>query len=102
MKEPVAKECFVIMPFGEKADAEGKVIDLDVIYNFIIKNAVEGMGLKCVRCDEIAVRWIHSKMFEHIYSSEVAVVDITTLNPNVFYELGVRHALAESVTVFLR
>jgi O-acetyl-ADP-ribose deacetylase (regulator of RNase III) len=97
------KRCFVIMPFGEKKDIDGKLIDFDKIYNFLIKKTVEGLGIKCVRCDEIAeTGWIHSKMFEHIYESDVAVVDITSLNPNVFYELGVRHALVESVTVLLR
>ena len=41
-------------------------------------------------------------MFEHVYESDAAVVDITSLNPNVFYELGVRHALVDSVTVLVR
>src|SRR3974390_1921766 len=98
-----AKKCFVIMPFGEKLDSEGKAIDFDKTYTYLIKKTVEEIGIKCVRCDEIAeTGWIHAKMFEHIYASDVAVVDITTLNPNVFYELGVRHALVDSVTVLLR
>jgi len=41
-------------------------------------------------------------MLEHIYRSDVAVVDITTLNPNVFYELGVRHSLVGHVTVIIK
>jgi O-acetyl-ADP-ribose deacetylase (regulator of RNase III) len=41
-------------------------------------------------------------MFKHIFESEVAVVDITLLNPNVFYELGIRHALNKHVTVLIR
>ena len=62
-----------------------------------------GLDLKCIRCDEIAeAGWIHSKMFEYIFSADVAVVDITSLNPNVFYELGVRHALKKSVTILIR
>lgn len=97
------KTCFVIMPFGEKEKIDGKILDFDKIYNFFIKNTVESLGLACVRCDEIAeAGWIHSKMFEHIYKSEVAIVDITSLNPNVFYELGVRHTVAEFVTVIIR
>ena len=95
--------CFVIMQFGKKKDATGKVIDFNAVYSSIIKAPVEELGIKCVRCDEIAeAGWIHSKMFEHVYESDVAVVDITSLNPNVFYELGIRHALAKSVTVLLR
>jgi O-acetyl-ADP-ribose deacetylase (regulator of RNase III) len=41
-------------------------------------------------------------MFTHIYESEVAVVDITLLNPNVFYEMGIRHALKKNVTILIR
>ncbi len=98
-----SKTCFVIMPFGEKKDSDGKLIDFDKIYHHLIKKAVESLDIACTRCDEIAeAGWIHSKMFQHIYESDVAVIDITSLNPNVFYELGVRHALADSVTVLLR
>jgi O-acetyl-ADP-ribose deacetylase (regulator of RNase III) len=95
--------CFVIMPFGDKTDADGKVIDFDVIYSHLIKNTVESLGISCVRCDHIAESgWVHSKMFNSIYNSDIAVVDITSLNPNVFYELGVRHALVDHVTVLIR
>ncbi len=41
-------------------------------------------------------------MFEHIHSGDVAIVDVTTLNANVFYELGVRHSLRPAVTVMIR
>ncbi len=99
----MAGKCFVIMPFGDKTDADGKKIDFDEIFDYMIKKAVESAGLECVRCDRIpGSGWIHKEMFENIYESDVAVVDITTLNPNVFYELGVRHALADCVTVLIR
>jgi len=97
------EKCFVIMPFGEKQDIDGEIIDFDKVYKFIIKKAIEGLGIECIRCDEIAgAGWIHSKMINHIFNDEIAVVDITSLNANVFYELGVRHALKSSVTVLIR
>ena len=96
-------KCFVIMPFGDKPNTDGRVLDFDKIYTHLIKKTVESLDIKCVRCDEIGESgWIHSKMFTHIYEADIAIVDITSLNPNVFYELGVRHALADSVTVILR
>lgn len=99
----VGKKCFVIMPFGEKKDLDGKPINFDEIYRDFIKDAVADLGIECVRCDEIAeTGWIHSKMFEHIFNADVAIVDITSLNPNVFYELGIRHALKKCVTVLIR
>ena len=102
--------CFVIMPFGEKTDADGKAIDFDAIYDSVIVPAVTGEpmrtaggpAIECTRSDKIAeAGWVHRKMVSHIYDADVAVVDMSTLNPNVFYELGVRHALRRSVTVLL-
>lgn len=99
------------MPFGEKKDVDGKLIDFDAIYETLIREAVEGAvmqkvggpTIRCIRCDKIAEGgWVHKKMISHIFDDDVAVVDLSTLNPNVFYELGVRHALRECVTVLLR
>jgi O-acetyl-ADP-ribose deacetylase (regulator of RNase III) len=106
-----AKNCFVIMPFGEKADVDGKLIDFDKIYDTLIREAVEGAPMrdaggppiKCIRCDRIAESgWVHRQMISNIMDDEIAVVDLSTLNPNVFYELGVRHALRQRVTVLVR
>lgn len=97
------KTCFVIMPFGEKKDIDGNPIDFDKIYKYLIKSAVTGLGINCIRCDEISEAGsIHIDMFRHIGEDDIAVVDISTLNSNVFYELGIRHALKKSVTVILR
>jgi O-acetyl-ADP-ribose deacetylase (regulator of RNase III) len=97
------RTCFVVMPFGEKKDFDGNAIDFDDIYRFFFKKAVEDLGIECVRCDEIEEAGsIHEKMFEHIYHADVVVCDITTSNANVYYELGIRHALAKGVTVLIR
>ncbi|HRD89065.1 MAG TPA: hypothetical protein PK752_12540 [Accumulibacter sp.] len=99
--------CFVIMPFGEKDD-HGTLIDFDAVYAKIIKPAVEalatdGIHFRCLRCDEVEqAGLIHERMINYIFDAEVAVVDISTANPNVFYELGVRHALRDRVTVLIR
>ena len=103
------KQCFVIMPFGEKVDVDGKTIDFDRIYDVIHQavtgepmRGVNGLPLECIRSDKIAqAGWVHRLMISQIYDADVAIVDISTLNPNVFYELGVRHALRRNVTVLL-
>lgn len=99
-----AETCFVIMPYGTRPDADGTEVDFDEIYDHIIKPAVEGVdGLVCERCDNIAVAGsVHEQMLKHIWEDRVAVVDISTLNANVFYELGVRHALRRSATILIR
>ena len=91
------------MPYGAKEDIDGKEIDFDKIYESMIKGAVASVGgLICQRCDDIEQPgWIHERMLRHIFEDRVAIVDTSTLNANVFYELGVRHALRRSVTVLI-
>jgi O-acetyl-ADP-ribose deacetylase (regulator of RNase III) len=96
--------CFVIMPYGRKKDIDGKEIDFDEIYKTIIEEAVSKLkGFVCTRCDNIdEPGWVHKRMIQHIFQDRVAIVDTSTLNANVFYELGVRHALRKGVTVLIR
>jgi len=116
--------CFAVMPFGDKLNIDGETvkairqsvekgsplpketiapIDFDRVYRKIIQPAAAASGLTCVRCDEIqGAGSIHEDMFRHIRAAGVVVVDISTLNANVFYELGVRHALRRKVTVLIR
>ena len=97
------KKCFVIMPFGKKKDIDGLEVDFDHVYHELIYKAVQELGVDCERCDEIiGTGSIHKKMFRGIFDADVSVVDITSLNPNVFYELGVRHALHKYVTLVIR
>ncbi len=103
------RTCFVIMPFRTKTDAaRNEEVDFDKVYEDIIKRGVErlndqGLLVEVIRSDEVErAGLIQERMIEYIADADVAVVDITTQNPNVFYELGVRHALRDRVTVLLR
>jgi|SRR5579863_257294 len=92
--------CFVIMPFGRKADSTGRTIDFDRIYGDIIGPAVEAAGLAGIRADEEkGAGFIHKLMYERILLSEFAIADLTILNANVYYELGIRHAARPETTV---
>lgn len=94
--------CFVLMPFGRKQDASGRVIDFNAVYNQIIAPAVEAADLEPIRADEEQVGGaIHKPMFERLMLCEFAVADVSGANPNVYYELGVRHALKPRSTVIL-
>jgi tetratricopeptide (TPR) repeat protein len=101
--DPDKKRCFVIMPFGKKLDAAHVEVNFDEVYEKFIKPTVEAEGLKCIRCDEVDEAGnIHKRMFQLIWQSDVAIADVSIPNPNVFYELGVRHALRKCVTVIIR
>ncbi len=94
--------CFVLMPFGRKTDANGLTIDFDAVYSDVIKPAIADAGLDPLRADEEQTGGIiHKPMFERLILCPFAVADLTTANANVFYELGVRHAVRPSSTVLL-
>jgi tetratricopeptide (TPR) repeat protein len=94
--------CFVLIPFGKKTDASGTQIDFDVVYRDLIVPAVEAAGLSPIRADEEMFGGIiHKPMYERLILCEYAVADLTTGNPNVFYELGVRHAVRPWRTVLM-
>jgi hypothetical protein len=77
--------CFVLMPFRE---------ELDDIYREIIKPAVVNNGMKCIRADEIYnVGPIMDDVWEQIQKASIIVAELTGRNPNVFYELGIAHAI---------
>jgi hypothetical protein len=93
--------CFVLMPFGCKTDStSGTTIDFDAVYQQIIAPAIRDAGFDPIRADEEkAGGVIYKPMFERLILCEYAVADLTMANPNVFYELGVRHAVRPYSTV---
>ena len=95
--------CFVLMPFGRKPNPTGKgVIDFDSVYQSIIVPAIKGAGLEPLRADEeMTGGIIHKPMFERLVVCDYAVADLTMANANVFYELGLRHAVLPATTVLL-
>jgi hypothetical protein len=89
------------MGFGKKTDyPTGRVLDLDKSYNYIIKPAAEAAGYECVRADEIQHAGnINVPMYQQLLNADVVIADVSTYNPNAFYELGVRHALKPFTTI---
>jgi hypothetical protein len=78
----------------------GVVIDFDVIYELAIRPAISEAGLEPIRGDkERTGGIIHVPMFARILLAEFMVADLTLANPNVFYELGIRHAMKPFTTV---
>jgi hypothetical protein len=93
--------CFVLMPFGSKPDpAGGPDIDFNRVYEQAIKPGIDAAGMFPVRADEEKLGGIiHKAMFERLLLCEFAIADLTTSNPNVLYELGIRHAARPRTTL---
>lgn len=94
--------CFVLMPFGIKRTVSGIEINFDETYSRYVAPAVLAAGMEPLRADEEKFGGvIHKPMFERLILCDFAVADLTTANANVFYELGVRHAIKSWSTVLI-
>jgi len=84
--------CFVMMPFAPP---------LGDYYTKIYKPAIEKAGLRPVRADTeiFATGKIIDQIWSGIYHAKVLVAELTSRNPNVFYELGLAHALQKPVVL---
>jgi hypothetical protein len=95
--------CFVAMPFGRKAPPGRRkpVVDFDRIFSHIEKSATTA-GMEVIRADfEPSGGFIHKPMYERLLVAEYVVADLTFANPNVMYEVGVRHGASDRATILL-
>ena len=89
---------FIIRPFGTR-----KGIDFDEVEKNLIGPALENLGAEGRTTGEILEAGnIRIDMFQQLLVADLVVADITTNNPNAFYELGIRHALQEKRTFLIR
>jgi hypothetical protein len=94
---------FIIRPFGRKKDGKGNEIDFDKVANELISPALAAVGavgretLDIVQSGNIRV-----DMFRRLLTADLVVADLSIHNANVFYELGIRHALRDHGTLMLR
>lgn len=85
---------FVAMPFGTKAGPDGQQIDFNRVYAEYVVPALKASGLNVFRADEEERAGdIRTDMFQELLLADLVVADLTLANPNVWYELGVRHGL---------
>ncbi|ANQ86931.1 hypothetical protein dqs_3914 [Azoarcus olearius] len=94
--------CFVIQGFGKKTDyTDGRILDLDASYE-IIREAVVGAGLECIRADEIVHSGtIDKPMYEMLLDADLVIADLSTYNVNAAFELGVRYGLRPRATLIV-
>jgi CheY-like chemotaxis protein len=92
------KKCFVIMPFSSTKSCTSA--QWEHIFDNIIKPAVERAGFNYI-CEKSKLRIGHIiiDILDNLNAADVVIADLTDWNPNVFYELGVRHALRDSTVL---
>jgi len=95
------KICFVISPIGEEDSDTRK--RSDQVLKHIITGAVEQLGYEVVRADKISEPGIIThQILQHIVDSPLVIADLTDRNPNVFYELALRHAIRKPLIQLIK
>lgn len=92
---------FVAMPIRQEGTPEhGHFL---AIYRQGIKPVLDSLGFQTLRADEIQKTGaITKEIIVLLGEADLVISDLTDLNPNVFYELGVRHALRSKGTIMLQ
>jgi hypothetical protein len=94
---------FIVRPFGIKNDREGQPIDFDAVETKLIGPALSWHGVEGRTTGEIAAAGnIREDMFRMLIASDLVIADVSIHNANVFYELGIRHALRPWRTIMIR
>ncbi len=85
------KTCFLIAPIGSANSAARK--RSDKLEKYVLKPALSSFNYSLVRADRLnSSGIITSQIIRELLSADLVIADITDHNPNVFYEMGIRHA----------
>ncbi len=84
--------CFVVAPIGDPESETRR--RSDQILKHVIAPVCESAGYKPVRADQISEPGIiTTQVIQHIIDDAMVIADLSGRNPNVFYELAIRHVL---------
>lgn len=97
-EENKAKPCFVIMPISDQPQYPAG--HFNKIYEQIIVPAVKEAGFEPVRADSNQIcDSIMQKILKNLVECDMAICDLSSRNPNVMYELGIRQAYGKKVVL---
>lgn len=106
-KSDYERTCFFIAPIGDKKSSDPAAVEhrqhSDTVLNQYIRRALEEQELDVVRADEIAESGMISKqIIDYILNSCLVIADLSYNNPNVFYELCLRHVTGKPTVHLIR
>lgn len=101
MSQEDNKICFVIAPIGDEGSEERR--RSDQVLNHIIAPAAKECDYEAIRADKISEPGIiTSQIIQHLVEDPLVIADLTGRNPNVFYELAIRHAIRKPVVQIIQ
>jgi hypothetical protein len=93
-RHPARPFCFVIMPFRP---------ELQYFFLYLRQHIESTHHIECDRADGCVMTTpVHDKIVKSIRRADVIIAECTGCNPNVFYELGIAHALGKMVILITR
>lgn len=98
MSGETKKKCFVVSPIGDDSTPERakQKKHANTVLKSFIKPALKGLIDEVVRADEISEPGdINRQVLERLANDDLVVADLSFHNPNVFYELAIRHMLGK-------
>lgn len=85
------KNCFVIMPISDPEGYEKG--HFQKVYDFIIREAIDKTEFEALRADEVKeTNLIQLDILNRLIEAPIAICDLSSRNPNVLFELGIRQA----------
>jgi hypothetical protein len=95
------KQCYIIMPISTPSDLFATYGSDPSHFNHVLEHlllpAVQESGLQAVPPSAVGSDAIHAHIISNLNTADLVLCDISTLNPNVFFELGIRTALNKPV-----
>lgn len=96
--KPAQEVCFVVSPIGQAGSEQRR--HADWVFYGIIKPVFDKSypDIKVERADQIAEPGqINAQVIERLHQSKLVIADLSFLNANVFYEVGIRHMLEKPI-----
>lgn len=97
------RSAFVVMPYGKKKDPRAnRFLDCDPAFHRVYRPLLEDFDAEWIRADlQTDSGIIHSAMLSDLANSDLVLADLSAINFNVAYELGIRHVFAPRSTVLI-
>src|SRR5580693_6220780 len=91
-------KAFIVRPFGTKSG-----IDFEGVQKYLIAPALAALDIQGGTTEPFLQSGnIRTDMFQQLLVADIVIADISIHNANVFYELGIRHALQPKRTMLVR
>lgn len=92
------KSCFIITPIGQKGSET--YVKTEGLINAVLEPVLKEFGFKPVPAHKIEVTGsITKQIIDYIIKCDLVIANLTNVNPNVMYELAIRHSFGKKVLI---